>query len=71
MANDDMGEKLKGTAKEALGKVTGDESKEREGEHQQMKAQKSQEADRAEETAAAKRREEAGHEDRQHGHEKH
>lgn len=66
---DGMGEKMKGTAKEAMGKMTGDESKEREGEHQQMKAQKSQEADRAEEEAAAKRRDEASHEDQQRTHE--
>jgi uncharacterized protein YjbJ (UPF0337 family) len=60
-----MGEKMKGAAKEAMGKVTGDENKEREGEHQQMKAQKSQEADRAEDKAAEKRRDEAAHEDSQ------
>lgn len=56
-----MGEKVKGTAKEAFGKVTGDEETEREGEAQQQRAQKSDEAARHEEEAERKRAEQAGH----------
>lgn len=58
---DNVGEKIKGVAKETAGKVTGDEDTEREGEAQQKKAQKSDEADRLEQEAAAKRQEEVGH----------
>lgn len=56
-----MGEKAAGMGKEALGKMTGDTDKEREGEHQQQKGQKADEADRLEDAAADKRQEEAGH----------
>jgi uncharacterized protein YjbJ (UPF0337 family) len=62
------GEKMKGVAKEGLGKVTGDDDKVREGEQQQKKAQKSEEADRAAAEAEQKRMEEAGHEGEQRKH---
>ena len=58
---DSMGDKLKGVGKEAMGKVTGNEDTEREGEAQQKKAQKADEAERLEEEAEHKRRQEAGH----------
>lgn len=56
-----MGEKIKGTVKETAGKVTGNEDTEREGEAQQKRAQKSDEASRHEEEAERKRAEQAGH----------
>lgn len=56
-----MGEKIKGTAKEAVGKMTGDEEKEREGEAQQKRAQKADEASRLEDEADHKRAQEAGY----------
>jgi uncharacterized protein YjbJ (UPF0337 family) len=56
-----MADKAKGLAKEAMGKLTGDEDTEREGEHQQAKGQKQDEAARAEEEAARRRQEAAGH----------
>ena len=56
-----MGEKIKGTVKEAAGKITGDDNTEREGEAQQKRAQKSDEAARHEEEADRKRAEQAGH----------
>lgn len=56
-----MGEKVKGTVKEATGKLTGDEEKEREGEAQQKRAQKADEASRLEGEAEHKRTQEAGH----------
>ena len=57
-----MGEKLKGVGKEAVGKVTGDQDAEREGEAQQKKAQKAEEAERTQAEAEQKRREAIGHE---------
>lgn len=60
-----MGEKLKGVAKEAAGKVAGDEDLTREGEAQQKKAQKAEEAERLEEEAEHKRQQEAGYEGEQ------
>lgn len=56
-----LGEKLKGLSKETAGKTVGDEELEREGEAQQKKAQKADEADRLEEAAERKRAEQAGH----------
>ena len=56
-----MGEKIKGTVKEAAGMAFGDEDTEREGEAQQKRAQKSEEASRLEDEAEHKRAEEAGH----------
>lgn len=56
-----MGEKIKGTAKEAFGKITGNENTERAGEAQQKQAQRSDEASRHEEEAERKRAEQAGH----------
>ena len=61
MSDQNMGDKAKGLGKEALGKVTGDEDKEREGEAQQKKGQRGEEAERLEEEAAHKRRQQAGH----------
>lgn len=58
---DNIGEKIKGVAKETVGKVTGDDDTVREGEAQQAKAQKADEAERLEAEANQKRREQAGH----------
>lgn len=58
---DNVGEKIKGVAKEAAGKITGDEDATREGEAQQKKAHKADEAERLENEAEQKRREETGH----------
>jgi uncharacterized protein YjbJ (UPF0337 family) len=58
MSGENIGDKVKGLAKEAVGKIAG-EDMEREGEAQQKKAQKADEAERAEEEAAAKRQEQA------------
>ena len=55
-------DKAKGMAKEAAGKVTGDDSREREGQAEQMKGQKEDEAQRAEAEAKKKRQEQAGYE---------
>lgn len=69
MATDEnLGEKLKGVAKEALGKVTGDDDRVREGEAQQKKAQRDDEADRLAEEAQRKRQQAAGHEGEQRRH---
>jgi uncharacterized protein YjbJ (UPF0337 family) len=54
-------EKLKGTAKELAGKVTGQDTVRREGEEQQKKAQKEQEAERLEQEATQRRSQAAGH----------
>jgi uncharacterized protein YjbJ (UPF0337 family) len=54
-------EKAKGVAKEAAGKMTGQEDTTREGEAQQKKAQQAEEAERAEESAQQKRDEAAAH----------
>lgn len=69
MSDQNMGDKVKGVGKEAVGKVTGDDDKEREGEAQQKKAQKAEEADRLEQEAQQKRNQEAGHkgEETKHG----
>lgn len=56
-----VGEKLKGISKEATGKTVGDDDMKREGEAQQKKAQKADEAARHEEEAERKRAEQAGH----------
>lgn len=61
MAEGGMGEKLKGTAKEAAGKLTGDKNKVKEGEAQQKKSQKVEEAERAEAEAQHKKQQAAGH----------
>lgn len=58
---DRIGDKAKGVAKEALGSLTGDEDKEREGEQQQKAAQKGDEAERLEAEAQRKRDEASGH----------
>jgi uncharacterized protein YjbJ (UPF0337 family) len=62
---DNMGEKMKGVAKETMGKVTGDDDQVREGEAQQKKAQKSDEAERAQAEADRRTQEAAGHEGEQ------
>jgi uncharacterized protein YjbJ (UPF0337 family) len=59
------GEKIKGVAKETVGKATGSEDMQAEGEQQQKKAQKDQEADRLEREAETKKHEAAGHEGEQ------
>lgn len=61
MSGDNLGDKLKGVAKETAGKVTRDDDLEKEGESQQKKAQSADEAERLEEAAAEKRQEQAGH----------
>jgi uncharacterized protein YjbJ (UPF0337 family) len=66
---DSMGEKVKGVAKETAGKVTGDDDQVREGEAQQKKAQKDDEAERAQAEADRKTMEAAGHEGEQRKHE--
>jgi uncharacterized protein YjbJ (UPF0337 family) len=58
-------EKAKGTAKEAGGKLTGSDELAKEGEAQQKRAQKADEAERLEQEAANKRQAEAGHEGEQ------
>jgi len=61
-------EDLKGKAKEVLGEVTGDESKEREGRAQQDKAQAEREVAKHEAKADAARSEAAVHEAEQRTH---
>ncbi len=58
---DNMAEKAKGVAKEAIGKVTGDEDTVKEGEAQQKRAQNADEAERLEEEAREKKAQAAGH----------
>lgn len=66
--NESTFEKLKGTAKEAVGKAVGKDDTVKEGEAQQKKAQKQDEAERLEQEAEQKRRQETGHraEERRH-----
>lgn len=64
-----MSEKIKGVAKEAAGKATGNEERVREGEAQQKRAQKADEAERHEAEAEHKRQQQAGHEGEQRKHE--
>lgn len=61
MPDENIGEKMKGVAKEAAGKLTDNEKRQKEGEAQQAKAQKKDEAEEAELQAAKKRQEAAGH----------
>lgn len=64
MANDDTEktlEKLKGGAKEAVGKLTGRDDVAEEGKQQQKKAQRQEEAERLESEAARRRSQAAGH----------
>jgi uncharacterized protein YjbJ (UPF0337 family) len=61
-------EDIKGKAKEVLGEVTGDESKEREGRAQQEKAQSEREVAKHEARAEAARSEAAVHEAEQRAH---
>lgn len=61
MPDETIGEKIKGVAKEATGKLTGEKKLQREGEAQQAKAQKRDEAEEAELEAQRKRQEAAGH----------
>jgi uncharacterized protein YjbJ (UPF0337 family) len=63
------GEKMKGVAKEAAGKVTGSDDMKHEGEQQQKKAQKDDEASRLADEAQRKQQEAAGHEGQQRKHE--
>jgi uncharacterized protein YjbJ (UPF0337 family) len=68
MADESTGEKLKGVAKETVGDAVGKDDMKREGEAQQKKAQKSDEAERLEEQAAEKRNEAAGHKGEENRH---
>jgi uncharacterized protein YjbJ (UPF0337 family) len=61
MPDENIGDKAKGVAKEAMGKLTDDEKRKKEGEAQQAKAQKRDEAEEAELEAQRKRQEAAGH----------
>ncbi len=61
MGSDETIEKVKGLAKEVAGKATGSDELTREGEAQQKKAQKNEEAERLEEEAHEKRAEAAGY----------
>jgi len=61
-------EDLKGKAKEVLGEVTGDESKEREGRAQQDKAQSQRDVAKHEAEADSARSEAAVHEAEQRAH---
>lgn len=61
MPDETIGEKIKGVAKEATGKLTGDQKREQEGQAQQAKAQKRDEAEQAELEAQQKRQQAAGH----------
>jgi uncharacterized protein YjbJ (UPF0337 family) len=63
-------EDLKGKAKEVVGEVTGDESKEREGRAQQDKAQSERDVAKHEAEADAARSEAAVHEAEQRAHQK-
>jgi uncharacterized protein YjbJ (UPF0337 family) len=61
-------EDLKGKAKEVIGEVTGDESKEKEGRAQQEKAQSQRDVAKHEAEADAARSEAAVHEAEQRAH---
>jgi len=63
-------EDLKGKAKEVIGEVTGDDSKEREGRAQQEKAQSERDVAKHEAEADAARSEAAVHEAEQRSHQK-
>ncbi|MEX1162534.1 MAG: hypothetical protein WEB03_03040 [Nitriliruptor sp.] len=63
--SDDQGEKLKGVAKETVGKMTDKDDLQAEGEQQQQKAQKNEEAERLEQEAEHKKHQAAGHEGEQ------
>ncbi len=56
-----LSEKAKGSAKELAGDLTDDEDLQAEGEHQQEKARKTEEATELEEEAQRKRQQAAGH----------
>jgi uncharacterized protein YjbJ (UPF0337 family) len=55
MADDGLGEEIKGSAKKIAGQATGDEDLEREGEAQREKADAEREAEQREAEAAEKR----------------
>lgn len=61
-------EDIKGKAKEVVGELTGDESKEREGRAQQEKAQSERDVAKHEAQAEAARSEAAAHEAEQRAH---
>ena len=61
-------EDIKGKAKEVIGEITGDDSKEREGRAQQDKAQSQREVAEHEAKAAAARSEASVHEAEQRAH---
>lgn len=58
---DHAAEELKGTAKEMIGKLLGDDDKVKEGQAQQERADAAEDAERLEQQAAQKRQEAAGH----------
>ena len=58
---DHAADELKGTAKEMIGKLLGDDDRVREGQAQQERADAAQDAERLEQQAAQKRQEAAGH----------
>jgi uncharacterized protein YjbJ (UPF0337 family) len=63
--SDSQSEKMKGVAKETVGKVTGQDDMQAAGEQQQKKAQKNEEAERLQQEAERKQQQAAGHEGEQ------
>lgn len=61
MSGDETIEKVKGVAKEVVGKATGSDEMAQEGQAQQRKAQKQEEAERLEREAQRKKQQAAGH----------
>ncbi len=61
MSTDTMMEKLKGSAKEIAGDLTGNEDLEKEGQAQQEKARKAEEADELRDKAEHKEQQAAGY----------
>lgn len=61
MADDNLTDKIKGTAKEAAGQATGKDDLEREGQAQQEKSRESEAADAKAAEAAEHRKKAQGH----------
>ncbi|WCO68234.1 CsbD family protein [Iamia majanohamensis] len=61
MADDSISNKVKGTAKEVAGQVTGQDDLEREGRAQQEKSRESEKAEAKEAEAAEHRKKAQGH----------
>jgi uncharacterized protein YjbJ (UPF0337 family) len=68
MSDDSMLEKAKGTAKEVAGKATGSDEMAKEGQAQQKKGMKEEEAQEAQAEANAKAQQAAGYEGEQRKH---